>query len=189
MQWKSSPSNMWWRSRILEAFAGWLISYLWVRLSVLGWIQSTLTSNLITTSQKWHRVIYCEWQPSFCCWHPRVWTRDEAPTGLRSPPGSHPSWSQIHPEQSLHLPQTHCCFFNRFSPTCHIIHFALSRPTDLHRLLTHAGAPSRPRSSEEKHRRNSFSQEPMQVQSASLETVTIKSAPKWQKWQEQMENI
>lgn len=56
------------------------------------------------------RVIYCKWQLCVCYLHPRVWRRDGALTGLQSPPGSHPSWSQIHPEQSLHLQQTHFSF-------------------------------------------------------------------------------
>lgn len=57
-----------------------------------------------------------------------------------------------------------------------IIPFTLSKPTELHRLLTHAGAPSRPSSSEEKHKRITFPQEPTQAQGVSLEIVTIKSA-------------
>lgn len=58
--------------------------------------------------------------------NPHAWRRDGAPTVPPSPPGSHPSWSLTHPEQSHHLKHTHLITFNRnnlFSRTFHLIHF------------------------------------------------------------------
>lgn len=48
------------------------------------------------------------------CQHPHVWMRDGAQTALQSPPGSRPSWSRRHPEQSLHLEHTQTKFISPF---------------------------------------------------------------------------